>query len=1050
MWCNLTHSFCASCVLLQAPIHQAIGSIKESTHGLFNVYVPARFTHDGKPYKTTRKTEQDAEDALRDFLSGIGPQRHSTKPLSYCLSTRPKRAAAVAAANVTRPCKRERNCDNDIAGPGRGIREKVSHRTGVLLDVAIKTTQKLATELQQSAQTASNAVAVQSEMNKLRDLMQAESRRCNAGTAVNPAIAECLRKVIALQCKPRAGNSARTKRRLKSDVKTVLSQCDTSTKAEVLESVLAGLGVKRGEKKLVTNDKAAQFIIDSLVHSLDLLKARNPGRYCHNDRVSRQNILAAASCKVPRGYMTSVSQMLGQRRSMLRKVRGMFDAYEAGDRETIHDTQEASCNAYPQEWADFVVKMFTEQEYGFVRKSERMKDDIRNPRSRSDEKLYRIRWRECRYQDMLLGDGENPGMLELGKREFGDGFNLSMKTMYALEPFFVRKAGEETCVCVHHLKWSKLIETLGRQRKLLKVDECKCKNVTSNGHEARHLMMCEREEDARFYIRECIHGECDECPGVGALDMCDAEEQAAEFVEFKREKWMKDQLKDGSDREAYDFFKVASDFSDLYAEISEYAPEILEHHDLATMQDYDWAETQADFPRGHFTSVQDFSMSYRHQRRVRHQSLFFQEVSSTLYGAVLRFHLDDLSDDYISAEEKARLRAGFAKHNENPIITITIADVSADPTHDNAYVQNFNDKLTAFAESIKAPGVKWVCHHARSDGCKAQYKCAQHFYYISRQQATTGIRLDWQFSCSCHGKDLVDPEMGRAKAMAREHENNVGDNDNKSLRTTAELYSFLSTHFKKPTRDLLLKKMRGIYKREVWITQVKGEGAVNRRVKQCDTLDGSSKLHQFEDIGIEGFLRVRERSCHRCPDCWGGRSDFCCCMDMQHYPSELVELKPFTTPSRSLTRSQLSKEGEEMSETVAEGDYICVEVDSLQEPWMIARVRRAAYSWPESVGSQYHWMGKVIPNDRVLWVQKLEGSGNVFTITEKEFPVFVEDVRSVKLKMTAVKTRKSSRLQGKPLERLELCSNDKAGIIASMPLTLDVSTKGKIRETFFA
>jgi hypothetical protein len=405
--------------------------------------------------------------------------------------------------------------------------------------------------------------------------------------------------------------------------------------------------------------------------------------------------------------------------------------------------------------------------------------------------------------------------------------------------------------------------------------------------------------------------------------------------------------------------------------------------------------------------------------------------------------------DLLQAESR-RCNAGTAVNPANPIITITIADVSADPTHDNAYVQNFNDKLTAFAESIKAPGVKWVCHHARSDGCKAQYKCAQHFYYISRQQAATGIRMDWQFSCSCHGKDLVDPEMGRAKAMAREHENNVGDNDNKSLRTTAELYSFLSTHFKKPTRDLLLKKMRGIYKREVWITQVKGEGAVNRRVKQCDTLDGSSKLHQFEDIGIEGFLRVRERSCHRCPDCWGGRSDFCCCMDMQHYPSELVELKPFTTPSRALTRSQLSKEGEEMSETVAEGDYICVEVDSLQEPWMIARVRRAAYSWPESVGSQYHWMGKVIPNDRVLWVQKLEGSGNVFTITEKEFPVFVEDVRSVKLKMTAVKTRKSSRLQGKPLERLELCSNDKAGIIASMPLTLDVSTKGKIRETFFA
>lgn len=147
--------------------------------------------------------------------------------------------------------------------------------------------------------------------------------------------------------------------------------------------------------------------------------------------------------------------------------------------------------------------------------------------------------------------------------------------------------------------------------------------------------------------------------------------------------------------------------------------------------------------------------------------------------------------------------------------------------------------------------------------------------------------------------------------------------------------------------------MKGIYQREIWYIPANGEGSVNRRIKHCDTLDGSSKLHQFEDIGTTGFFRVRERSCHRRNECWQGRSEFCTCVDMKQYPSMLVELKPLTTPERALTRSKLSEEGVTMGREVMEGDYVCVEVDNLQEPWMIGRVRTSCEVWPESKGRQY-------------------------------------------------------------------------------------------------
>ena len=81
--------------------------------------------------------------------------------------------------------------------------------------------------------------------------------------------------------------------------------------------------------------------------------------------------------------------------------------------------------------------------------------------------------------------------------------------------------------------------------------------------------------------------------------------------------------------------------------------------------------------------VQDFSLAYDHQRRVQHQSLWFNEIRSTLYGACVRVHLADISDSYISGEKKAELFKQFREFNEPAIITISIGALSPDHTQDN-------------------------------------------------------------------------------------------------------------------------------------------------------------------------------------------------------------------------------------------------------------------------------------------------------------------------------------------------------------------------------
>jgi len=120
------------------------------------------------------------------------------------------------------------------------------------------------------------------------------------------------------------------------------------------------------------------------------------------------------------------------------------------------------------------------------------------------------------------------------------------------------------------------------------------------------------------------------------------------------------------------------------------------------------------FSRGEFCSVQDFGLAYEHERRVKHQSLWFSEIQSTLYGICVRVHLLDVADSYISAEKKAKLLEHFQHFQEPAIITISIGVLSPDHTQDNAFVQHANKLLLAFMHFIAAPGVKFKVHHQES------------------------------------------------------------------------------------------------------------------------------------------------------------------------------------------------------------------------------------------------------------------------------------------------------------------------------------------------
>ena len=225
----------------------------------------------------------------------------------------------------------------------------------------------------------------------------------------------------------------------------------------------------------------------------------------------------------------------------------------------------------------------------------------------------------------------------------------------------------------------------------------------------------------------------------------------------------------------------------------------------------------------------------------------------------------------------------------------------------------------SFFIAIAAPDATFHTHFARSDGWKAQFKCAQHFLWISKQQAEIGTRVKWSFSCSCHGKDRVDSENGRAKHACRcREEFEAGKDETKPIRTSKEMYQFLSTELKYPARPIEEKKMLGIFRRHAFYIPLVGPGKVNRNVPGASTLhvEHSSKLHEFEDCGRPRIILTRPRSCHQCRDCLTGKS-----FGLWPYQEdwEYHYLDVNTPIPRTLTRSTMSVAGLEMSQKLQKG-----------------------------------------------------------------------------------------------------------------------------------
>ena len=695
-------------------------------------------------------------------------------------------------------------------------------------------------------------------------------------------------------------------------------------------------------------------------------------------------------------------------------------------------------DAIPQEQIDWLVQECWLSD-DFTRESEKKGDEVYDPTSRKqDRQHHRKRWLElplCEFYSKVAERGK--------ERWKGEWTGMSSNFIREYRPYWVKDATRDVCMCRYHLEFDLLAKGLSQLRKAVpcpnNCDLCKACPPLTTGLQLRAQLTCPRPEAETYDARACVDGSCTQCSGLQRLStiVCPARREVMRDQQLKWERYEKrfvgQDPTTGEDKYKHDFFQQQGSGAELIEDIEAAIKKFNPHHDLAKQQDADWTALKRNFPRGSFVSVQDFSENFHHQVRFEPQSKYYQQVDSSLYMVVIRYHLDDATT--LPAAERARLRAAFEEAKLPPIIVETLAFISGDLKHDGAFIRHVNDKyVVPYVQSLG----KFDTHYARSDGCKGQFKNSQQFDWVSRRQSESGVRTDWSFFCSCHGKCDCDPEGGAIKTAAGNFEKK---GDLGGMRVQAKLpdsaaltkwciegspadsphgaHLGLAQPGKSLSSRLLLGKRDAIYRRHFFHVPAAGPQGIKRTYAVCE-LKGSARLHSFVDVGQPGRIMIRERSCHQCPNCWAGHDSSGCMDEARFGRAQNVPIARPKAPESSIARVLRDAGGltpDEMAPQLNDGMMVSVAMDGNDhEPWFLGRLEGDVAKATAAEATAMKEMGykNVKPGQRVLHLTKFEpfqAGSRRFVETKVSLVVPLSSLRRHQLVSNSERARRPANLR---------------------------------------
>lgn len=283
--------------------------------------------------------------------------------------------------------------------------------------------------------------------------------------------------------------------------------------------------------------------------------------------------------------------------------------------------------------------------------------------------------------------------------------------------------------------------------------------------------------------------------------------------------------------------------------------------------------------------------------------------------------------------------------------------------------------------------------------------------------------------CLVCAQSYCDPEGGTLKNAARREELR-GHEDELArahiLKVSWDLFvwardrSGLAT----PIKALEEKHGRGIFRRFFHWIPSKGVGAVDRsRLPNFKPAKGSSKLHEFIDIGVPGIVSTRRAACHQCEPCWAGNRRAC---QYNEYCGEPMEMQisrqaiPTTSLAR-VTRASLEADAIARARTAMVGSKVCVEThkDELTFPWLIATVIKsvhiATHAIPHTSTNDAPMLQAVKAGDPVLelklW-EALEPGSSTFYEGSTMLTVTARAIRTIDVELEPLRASGRNNLTG--------------------------------------
>ena len=278
------------------------------------------------------------------------------------------------------------------------------------------------------------------------------------------------------------------------------------------------------------------------------------------------------------------------------------------------------------------------------------------------------------------------------------------------------------CVCTIHQNMKLMIQSI-------KLGEL----TTSKGTSLQTYQHCISQAICNPPLPGCYLGSCNSCPGFASLEevLCSVlDDNLIDYVTFKQ--WV------SVDRSTLNTFsKPADEFIDFFFDKLKL---LIPHSFIATQQASFFSECKSTLHTGELLVQADFSENYAFVLQDAVQGFHWNNSQATIHPFVIYYQ-----------------QSGKEHH----ISYVIISDCMH---HDTVAVYLFQKNLITFLKQVLPTAPKKIIYF--SDGAASQYKNRKNFVNLCNHETDFGVKAEWHFSATSHGKGACDGVGGTVKRLA--------------------------------------------------------------------------------------------------------------------------------------------------------------------------------------------------------------------------------------------------------------------------------------------